>query len=63
MSCPWWDRVFGTYQCVEWKREKPMRSYGLRGFFRISWYGPALPPSEGPASSSAAAEPQGVKGV
>ena len=35
----WWDRVFGTYKHVEWKRAKPIRSYGLRGFFRISWVG------------------------
>jgi sterol desaturase/sphingolipid hydroxylase (fatty acid hydroxylase superfamily) len=33
----WWDRVFGTYQYVEWKREKPMREHGMRAFFRINW--------------------------
>jgi len=35
----WWDHVFGTYKYVEWQRDKPIRSYGLRCFFRISWYG------------------------
>jgi sterol desaturase/sphingolipid hydroxylase (fatty acid hydroxylase superfamily) len=33
----WWDRVFGTYQRVEWKRAKPLRAYGLGAFFRITW--------------------------
>ena len=47
----WWDRVFGTYRHVEWKRESPVRSYGLRGFFQISWYGAALPEDEPKASS------------
>jgi len=58
----WWDRVFGTYQYVEWKRTRPIRSYGLRGFFRISWCGPALQPpaSAGPETSAppVAEEPQ-----
>ena len=34
----WWDRVFGTYRHVEWHRDKPMREYGVRGYFRIKWY-------------------------
>jgi len=38
----WWDRVFGTYKHVEWQRTRPIRCHGLRGFFRISWFG--IPP-------------------
>src|SRR5438132_3005673 len=33
----WWDRVFGTYQYVEWQRQKPMREHGLGALFRITW--------------------------
>lgn len=33
----WWDRVFGTYQYVEWKRAKSIREHGLRAFFHITW--------------------------
>jgi len=32
-----WDRVFGTYQAVEWKPEKRVRDYPLRTFFQIRW--------------------------
>jgi sterol desaturase/sphingolipid hydroxylase (fatty acid hydroxylase superfamily) len=30
-----WDRVFGTYKHVEWRRTRPIR---LRDFLRIHWY-------------------------
>jgi sterol desaturase/sphingolipid hydroxylase (fatty acid hydroxylase superfamily) len=33
----WWDRVFGTYQYVEWQRGKPMLKHGLGALFRITW--------------------------
>jgi sterol desaturase/sphingolipid hydroxylase (fatty acid hydroxylase superfamily) len=33
----WWDRVFGTYEKVEWQRSKPMREHGLGALFRITW--------------------------
>ncbi len=36
ISNDFWDRVFGTYKYVEWKRShEPIR---LRDFFRIHWY-------------------------
>jgi sterol desaturase/sphingolipid hydroxylase (fatty acid hydroxylase superfamily) len=37
IAVDWWDRVFGTYQHVEWKRTKPMREHGFRALFRITW--------------------------
>ncbi|MBW3540681.1 MAG: arylsulfatase [Planctomycetes bacterium] len=33
-----WDRVFGTYQVVEWKPEKRPFQHPLRNFFRIKWF-------------------------
>ena len=66
----WWDRVFGTYKYVEWKRTQSIRAHGLRAFFRISWYGAALAQPEAPeqpvvvavsqlpAASAEAATPQ-----
>jgi sterol desaturase/sphingolipid hydroxylase (fatty acid hydroxylase superfamily) len=32
-----WDRVFGTYRPVEWKRSKPLREYPLKAYFQIKW--------------------------
>lgn len=33
-----WDRVFGTYQPVEWKPEKRPFQHSFRDFFRIRWF-------------------------
>ena len=32
-----WDRVFRTYNPVEWKPEKRPRDFPLRTFFQIKW--------------------------
>ena len=37
ITVDWWDRVFGTYEKVEWRREKSMRDHGLGALFRITW--------------------------
>jgi sterol desaturase/sphingolipid hydroxylase (fatty acid hydroxylase superfamily) len=49
----WWDRVFGTYQHIEWRREKPISAYGLRAFFDIHWL-PYKPPEDETASPAPA---------
>lgn len=36
ITVDWWDRVFGTYQYVEWKPEKG--SHSLKSYFQIKWY-------------------------
>src|SRR6266542_4770622 len=38
ISLSFWDHVFRTYKKVEWKREKRIRDYGLKGFFKIKWF-------------------------
>ena len=37
ITVDWWDRVFRTYELVEWRREKSIREHGLGAFFRIIW--------------------------
>lgn len=37
IAVDWWDRVFGTYEKVEWQREKSIRAHGFKAFFRITW--------------------------
>ena len=37
ITVDWWDRLFGTYRQVEWRREKPISQYGLRGYLSITW--------------------------
>ena len=54
----WWDRVFGTYKYVEWKREKSIRAHGFRAFFRISWFKAAIDQAEELARRSAATNGQ-----
>jgi sterol desaturase/sphingolipid hydroxylase (fatty acid hydroxylase superfamily) len=39
----WWDRVFGTYQRIDWQRERPISTYGLGAYLRIHWIRPAIP--------------------
>ncbi len=33
-----WDRVFGTYEAIEWKPAKRPFEYPLRAFVDISWF-------------------------
>jgi sterol desaturase/sphingolipid hydroxylase (fatty acid hydroxylase superfamily) len=33
-----WDRIFGTYQRIEWKPEKRPFQYPLRSFWQIKWF-------------------------
>ena len=33
----WWDRLFGTYQPIEWPREAPGRGQRLKAYFAIPW--------------------------
>jgi sterol desaturase/sphingolipid hydroxylase (fatty acid hydroxylase superfamily) len=37
ITVDWWDRLFGTYKPVEWRREKPIWQHGLRGYLCITW--------------------------
>ncbi len=55
----WWDRVFRTYQHVEWTRTRPIRAYGLGCYFRIHWRGPAIPAPEAPPAA-AGPSPEGA---
>lgn len=32
-----WDRVFGTYQRVDWQRGHPIQEHRLRSYFLINW--------------------------
>ena len=34
----WWDRLFGTYQAVEWKPARRPFEHPLRAFLDIKWY-------------------------
>jgi sterol desaturase/sphingolipid hydroxylase (fatty acid hydroxylase superfamily) len=33
----WWDRLFGTYEPVEWPRTTPPEGYGLKHYRAIPW--------------------------
>ena len=33
----WWDRLFGTYQAVEWPRTTPPEGYGIKHYGAIPW--------------------------
>ena len=33
-----WDRVFGTYQKMEWNPQRKPRDFPLKSFFQIKWY-------------------------
>jgi sterol desaturase/sphingolipid hydroxylase (fatty acid hydroxylase superfamily) len=33
-----WDRLFGTYQAVEWRPDPAASPFSFRSFFQIKWY-------------------------
>jgi sterol desaturase/sphingolipid hydroxylase (fatty acid hydroxylase superfamily) len=37
ISMDLWDRVFGTYKVIEWHREKGLREFPLKSWFKIRW--------------------------
>jgi len=41
----WWDRLFGTYQPIEYARDLPPRGVRLKAYLAIPWVRPAPAPT------------------
>jgi sterol desaturase/sphingolipid hydroxylase (fatty acid hydroxylase superfamily) len=41
----WWDRLFGTYQPIEYARALPPRGARLKAYLAIPWIRPAPAPA------------------